>query len=356
MSITTTPAWILTGQNGTDSLQLVDKQELPPLGPEDVLVQIHAASLNSRDLVIATGKFGLPLTPPITPGSDGAGTILSTGSSIPSTEFQPGDRVVTHLTVHQDETAPATFADIGAGLGQTVHGTIRKYGVFHKSSLVKMPETLSFQEAATLTCSALTAWNALFGIPGSGPGAKDLHGKTVLVQGSGGVSVAALQFALACRATVIATTSSDAKATKLTALGAHHILNYKTTTNWGEVAKSLTPGNRGVDIVVDVGGPSTVAQSLKAVRPDGVIALAGLLGAGTVTDVPSIMDGLTYLCTVRGFLLGTRAQFREMNRFIEERGIRPVVDERVFGFGEVKGAYEYLGGQRHFSKVVISTE
>jgi NADPH:quinone reductase-like Zn-dependent oxidoreductase len=127
-----------------------------------------------------------------------------------------------------------------------------------------------------------------------------------------------------------------------------------STPNWGEVVKSLTPDSRGVDLVVDVGGPSTVAQSMKAVRPDGIVALTGLLGAEE--NVPSIMDGLVHLCTTRGFLLGTRVQFEEMNRFIDEKGVKPVVDDRVFGFNEVKEAYEYLESQKHFSKVVVDIE
>lgn len=128
-----------------------------------------------------------------------------------------------------------------------------------------------------------------------------------------------------------------------------------STPDWGEVAKSFTADSRGVDLVVDVGGPSTVSQSMKAVRPDGIVALTGLLGAGE-ENVPSVMDGLVHLCTTRGFLLGTRVQFEDMNAFIDEKGIKPVVDEKVFGFKEVKEAYDYLESQKHFSKVVIDVE
>ncbi|KAK4126612.1 GroES-like protein [Parathielavia appendiculata] len=332
-TISATPAWVLTGQSGPSSLEYVSEFRLPLLEPGDVLVRLLAASLNYRELAIARGKFGLSLATPIVPSSDGAGEVLQVGSSVKG--LKPGDKVVTHLTVHQDDNAPATFADIAAGLGHGAHGALRKYAVFHESSLVKMPNTLSFREAATLTCSGLTAWNALFG-PGLArarvrDAGKALEGKYVLVQGSGGVSVAALQFALAAGATVIATTSSNPKAEKLSTLGAHHIINYRTTPNWGEVAKSLTPNNRGVDIVVDVGGPSTVSQSLKAVTTDGLVALTGLLGAPEDAQVPSIMDGLTYLCTTS-------------------------FDDRIFSFEELKEAYEYLEQQRHFSKVVIDIE
>ncbi|KAL4868987.1 hypothetical protein BDV12DRAFT_208867 [Aspergillus spectabilis] len=331
MSIKTTPTWLLTGQNGTESLEFIQEYPLPELGENDVLVQIHAASLNYREIAIAKGKFSIHLPHPIIPSSDGAGIILATGSSVNT--FTEGDKVITHLT--------------------GVHGTLRKNGIFDSSSLVKMPESLGFREAATLTCSGLTAWNALSGLRGK----EVRRGHWVLVQGSGGVSVAALQFAVAAGATVIATTSSDTKAEKFTSLGAHRVVNYKETPNWGEIAKSHTPDSRGFDIIIDVGGPSTVSQSLKAIRPDGVIALAGLLGVGSEQGaVPSIMDGLTYLCTTRGYLLGTQVQFAEMNRFIDEKGVKPVADERVFGFGGIKEAYEYLEAQKHFSKIVIDIQ
>ncbi|KAL4926761.1 zinc-dependent alcohol dehydrogenase family protein [Aspergillus undulatus] len=343
-SLSSTPTWLLTGQSGTSSLEFDPEFPLPPLSPHDVLVRIHAASLNYRELAIASGKFNTLLTPPITPSSDGAGEVVQTGAMV--TEFAPGNDVVTHLTVHCDLDDNATFESVKAGLGQGVHGTLRKYAVFHESSLMHMPY-LSYREAATLTCSGLTAWNALFGAG---------DGLTVLVQGSGGVSVAALQFALAANATVIATTSSDTKAAKLKTLGAHHIINYKEQTNWGDIARFLTPHSRGVDIIIDVGGSSTISESLKAVRTDGLISLTGLLGGAAKESDPSIMAGLMFLCRTRGVLLGTRRQFKEMNAFIEERGVKPVVDEWVFKFDEVKEAYEYLETQRHFSKVVVDVD
>ncbi|KAL4896698.1 alcohol dehydrogenase [Aspergillus ambiguus] len=347
MSASHTPAWILSGQAGPSSLQFVESLELPQLHDHDVLVRIHAASLNYRELVLAQGKFGLDIKPNIVPGSDGAGVVEAVGSSV--SHFQPGDRVCMHLTRNVPDDAPATFIDVQSGLGQKLDGTLRRHGIFHDTSLVKMPPSLSFAEAATLTCSGLTAWNALFGLPGKAPNPGDI----VLVQGTGGVSIAALQFAIASGATVIATTSSDEKAAKLTALGAHHVVNYRTTPAWGAVVKSLTPDGRGVHIVVDVGGLSTLRQSLESVRPEGMIALTGLLG-DTQSAVPTILDGLTYLCITRGLLLGSRVQFDAMNRFIEEKRIKPVLDERTFTLGEVKEAFEYMTQQRHFSKVAIN--
>lgn len=162
---------------------------------------------------------------------------------------------------------------------------------------------------------------------------------------------------MAAGATVIATTSTDAKAQRLQSLGAHHVLNYRSDPSWGETAKSLTPDNEGIDIVVDVGGDSTLPQSLKAIRTDGLIALAGMLGhSAEQTSAPTMMDCLMNSCTARGFLLGTRDQFHEMNRFIAEHGIQPVVDEQVFDFAHVKEAYAHLEQQRHFSKVCIKVQ
>ncbi|KAI9930022.1 hypothetical protein MW887_011832 [Aspergillus wentii] len=342
-------SWVLQGQNGIESLKVVDK-EIPRPGDHEVLVRIYAASLNHRELAIAKGDHSLIIKDKVVPGSDGAGVVQSVGSKV--TSFQPGDEVCTHLVSEYPESEPVSLREITTGLGQHLDGTLRPYGVFHESGLVKMPSGLSFIEASTLTCAGLTAWNALFGLEGRGP----KKGDTDLVQGTGGVSVIALQFALACGATIIATTSSDSKAQKLQSLGAHHVLNYRTNPNWGETAKTLTPGQKGCDLVVDVGGLSTLNQSFKAVRSDGVISITGVLGSAPDSEVPGLMHTLFNPCTARGVALGTRRQFKEMNRFVHQQQIRPVVDERVFGYEEVKEAYEYMMAQKHFSKVCVRIE
>ena len=236
-----------------------------------------------------------------------------------------------------------------------------------------MPANLDFLQASTLTCSGLTAWNALFGLEGLKP----KKGDWVLIQGTGGVSIAALQvsltllqdalletniyneydiwqFALAAGATIIATTSSTVKAERLKSLGAHHVLNYREDPNWGETAKGFTPNSQGVNIVVDVGGLSTLPQSVKAIRAGGLIALAGLLGgASENASIPTLMDCLVNTYIVRGLMLGTRVQYREMNQFIEENDIKPILDDQVFDYRQAKEAYHYLQQQRHFSKVCI---
>lgn len=161
---------------------------------------------------------------------------------------------------------------------------------------------------------------------------------------------------MACSATVIAATSSEAKAQKLKAVGAHHVLNYRTDLKWGETAKQLTPDGKGVHLVVDVGGLSTVGQSLKAVRPEGVVAMTGLLGGAPDANVNTLIDCLLNLCTARGVLLGSRRQFEEMNAFIAEHAIQPVVDAKVFGFEEVADAHRYMDDQRQFSKVCVKID
>ncbi|KAI5303116.1 hypothetical protein KEM56_007889, partial [Ascosphaera pollenicola] len=251
-------AWVLDGQNGIDSLRRTDL-EVKELDDRDVLVQLHAASLNHRDIAISEGLHGVTLSSPVVPLSDGAGIVHSVGSKV--TSFTPGDKVCTYLLPNKPRSEPATIPEIMTGLGHVESGALCTYGTFHESALVRMPESLTFLEASTLPVAGLTAWNALFGLRGA-DGLES--GDVVLVQGTGGVSIYALKFALAIGATVIATTSNQAKEQKLRDLGAHHVLNYRTDPNWGEAAKRLTPDGKGVHVIVDVGGLSTLSQSLEA--------------------------------------------------------------------------------------------
>ncbi|KAK8057724.1 zinc-binding alcohol dehydrogenase-like protein [Apiospora saccharicola] len=354
----TSGRWALdAAQGGLSSLHF-DAAAAPPvqLGPDEVLVRMHAASLNYRDLVIAKGKSSaipLPATPNITPGSDGSGTILSVGSSVPSSlGLQPDTRVVTHLAPHLADDFLPGFDEILSGLGQQTPGTLCRLGVFHHSALIPLPASsgMSHEAAATLTCSGLTAWNALMGMRGREVRASDW----VLVQGTGGVSIAALQIAVAAGATVIATTSSDAKADRLRSLGAQYVLNYKTQSDWGAKAKELTPGGRGVDHVVDIGGAPTLPQSLEAIRRDGVITVVGMIGDSTTNEIPpDVMSALYRICVFRGVLLGTRNMFKDMVQFFHDKKIDPVVDDITFQLEDAIKAYERLEKQQHFSKVVI---
>jgi NADPH:quinone reductase-like Zn-dependent oxidoreductase len=203
-------------------------------------------------------------------------------------------------------------------------------------------------EASTLSCAALTAWNALYGLE-----SRALKpGQWVLTQGTGGVSIFALQFAKAAGAKVIATTSSKEKADLLKKYGADHVINYKETENWGEEAAKLTPGQKGVHHVVEVGGPATMAQSLKAIAIDGVISIIGFI-AGGGKDQPTFLDILNNICTVRGVLVGSRLQMEDMCAAIEANDLHPIVDEKVFELKDLKEAYQYMWDQKHFGKLTV---
>jgi NADPH:quinone reductase-like Zn-dependent oxidoreductase len=215
-----------------------------------------------------------------------------------------------------------------------------------------MPSHLSFVEAATLTCAGLTAWNALYGVSDK----KLLPGQWVLTQGTGGVSIFAVQFAKAAGARVIATTSSPEKAKLLEKLGVDHIINYRETPDWGAKAKELT-GGAGVDHVVEVAGPASMKQSLDSIRLGGVITVIGFV-AGTPKEEPSFMQVLTSVCTVRGVLVGNRTQMEDMCRAIEgnPEALRPIVDPRVFTLEQLKEAYEYQWSGKHQAKVGIKIQ
>ncbi|EMR65750.1 hypothetical protein MGN70_008877 [Eutypa lata] len=336
--------WSVTGTDkGFDSLQLVDAP-VPQVGENEVLVKLRAASLNYRDLIIPKGMYPFATRFPVVAGSDGAGEVVEVGAKV--SRFAKGDRVVT-LFNQGHQFGPIDAAAAGTGLGGVLDGTLRQYGVFNESGLVSAPKNLDFGEASTLTCAGLTSWNALYGLKPLKPG------ETVLVQGTGGVSVFALQFARAAGATVIATTSSSEKAEELKKLGAHHVINYKEDTNWGETAKKLT-GGVGADHVIEVGGAATLEQSLKAVKYEGVISIIGFLGGAQ--GMPTIIECLNHICTTRGVYVGSRALMEDMVRAIEANDIHPVVDKKVFDFDKTKEAYEYQWAQQHFGKVVVKID
>lgn len=321
-----------------------DKHPLTPSSPT-----VHAASLNYRDLAIIKGFYPFAQSPNVVPASDGAGTVEAVGSGV--SRFKKGDKVLTlfnqaHLAGSLD------YHSVTTGVGGTVDGALRQYGAYDEQGLVRMPSNLDFLQGATLTCAGLTAWNALYGLESRGL----KPGDYVLTQGTGGVSMFAVQFAKAAGAKVISTTSSASKGDKLKALGADHVINYKETPNWGEAAKKLTPGGRGVQQVLEVGGPNTMKQSLAAIAFDGVISIIGFLAGAKGEDQPTFLDCLNNICTTRGVLVGSRLQFEEMNRAVEANDIKPVVDEKVFTLDETKEAYQYMWDQKHFGKLCIKIE
>ncbi|KAI8950126.1 putative zinc-containing alcohol dehydrogenase [Xylaria longipes] len=348
--------WILNSQNGFEnSLEYQKNIPVPSpsdLGPKEVLVKMFAASLNYRELIIATpGTISGPIQPPVIPGCDGAGIVEAIGSSVQ--DFRPGDRVVTHLAPKLVEAkgndAPSELADTTAMLGIGSAGTLRSHAVFPEAALVPAPKSLDWLPASTLTCTWTTAWNVLYGLEGK----QVRPGSWVLVQGTGGVSIAVLQLAVAAGANVVATTSTDERAARLVALGAAHTVNYRSNPeSWGVEARKYTPGGRGFDIVVDVAGNQTFPQSLAAVRADGLFMVLGYVGDATADSVP-LFAAVMHTCIVRGILGGTRAQFYELVKYIDEKGIKPAVDDVVFELAEAKDAYRRLSEKKHFSKVVI---
>ncbi|KAI3339269.1 hypothetical protein F4824DRAFT_456640 [Ustulina deusta] len=333
--------WIITGAgNGLDTLQYGDG-DVPEVGDSDVLIKLHAASLNYRDLIIPRGQYPFATRFPVVAASDGAGEVVDVGPKV--TQWKKGDRVVTLFNQGHQYGAVSILAT-STGVGGVVDGTLRQYAVFHETGLVRAPRNLSYAEAATLTCAGLTSWNALYGLKAIKPG------DTVLVQGTGGVSLFGLQFAKAAGATVIATTSSKEKEEIVKKLGADHVLNYNEDENWGETARKLT-GGVGVDIVIEVGGAGTLPQSLKAIKYEGTIAIIGFLG-GTKAQ-PSIIECLTHICTARGVYVGSRQQMEDMVSAIEANDIHPVLDAKVFTLEQAKEAYEYQWAKAHVGKISI---
>jgi NADPH:quinone reductase-like Zn-dependent oxidoreductase len=293
---------------------------------------VHGSSLNYRDLIIAKGMYPFPMKEGVVPASDGAGEVEAVGKAVH--RFKKGDKVLTLFNQAHVAGSLDMYA-LGTGVGGVIDGALRQYGAYDEDGLVHMPSNLDYLQGATLCCAGLTAWNALYGLEGR----KLMPGDWVLTQGTGGVSIFAVQFAKAAGAKVIATTSNKEKADRLKKLGADHIINYKEDASWGASAKKLT-GGKGVQHILEVGGPNTMKQSLEAIGIDGVISIIGFLGGFKGNDPPSFSDCLSHICTVRGILVGSRLQFEEMNRAIEANDIKPLVDEKVFKLEEVKEAYQ----------------
>lgn len=323
---------------GLENLRLVNLPDPVP-GPGQAVVRVRACSLNFRDLVVARGGYGRAVQPPLTPLSDGAGEVLSVGEAV--TRVKPGDRVCGIFMQRWLEGGPDDEKAVTA-MGGAIDGMLAEQVCLNADGLVRFPEHLSFQEAATLPCAAVTAWNALFRSGGLKPG------ETVLVQGTGGVSVFALQFAKMAGARVIATSSSDAKLERLRSLGADALINYKSTPEWDKPARVFT-GGVGVDHVVEVGGAGTLPFSVKATRRGGHIALIGVLsGMGEMDPRPIMLKSIR----LQGIYVGSREMFLEMNGAISLAGLKPVLD-RVFPFEEAAAALRYQESGAHFGKITI---
>ncbi|OCH92534.1 NAD-P-binding protein [Obba rivulosa] len=337
---TTTREYRLPKADGFHNLT-IEQSTLPQPSSSEVLVKVHAVSLQYRDLLVARNQYPLGVKENPVPCSDMAGEVLAVGDAVKG--WAPGDRVCANFAIDHI-FGDVTVESKNSGLGAPIDGVLTEYKILPAHSLVRIPEHLSYEEASTLPCAAVTAYNALLGAtPLKG-------GDVVLVQGTGGVSIFGLQFAVASGATVIATSSSDEKLQVAKKLGAKYLINYKTTPDWDQEVLKLTNG-RGVDHVIEVGGPGTLAKSLNAVRYGGSVNVIGFVsGQGDVSSVP--MQVLGKAVILRGILIGSRTQFENMNRLIAASGLRPVVD-KVFSFEEARKAYEYLDSQKHVGKVVI---
>lgn len=303
-------------------------------------------------VLIATtqGTYPFPMKSGVIPGSDCAGVILAVGEQV--TRFTEGDRVCT--TLNQGHLAGSLTPQAAqTSLGGSLDGTFRQYGVFGENGLVLVPSTLSFREASTLSCAAVTAWNILYGLSANAL----KPGDTVLTLGTGGVSLFAIQFAVAAGACVISTTSSAEKAERLKALGAAHVINYREDDNWGQTARKLSIGGEGVDFVVEIGGATTLSQSMNAVKIDGLVGIAGSIGSDIAAPGdPGLLRAWASTCIVRGIAVGSRTQFEEMNRAIVANNIKPLIDTKVFRLEQLKEAYHYMWEQKNFGKVVVDCQ
>ncbi|QOV95429.1 NAD(P)-dependent alcohol dehydrogenase [Novosphingobium sp. ES2-1] len=333
--------WVIAaGSTSLNDLRL-DETDIPQPGPGEVLVRVRACSLNYRDQIIPLGFYmGGVVQQDTVPLSDGAGEIAAAGEGVAS--LKVGDRVAGIF--FQDWMDGPPNPGMGAALGAPpAPGMLQDYVVLPEHGVVPLAETLDFTQAACLPCAGVTAWNALM----EGPRPVKA-GDTVLVLGTGGVSLLALQIAKAAGATVIATSSSDEKLERVKALGVDHVINYRTTPEWGAEAARLAGG--GVDKVVEVGGAGTLKQSIAAVGFAGEIALIGVLTREGDTNPHGLMfKG----ASIRGIFVGSKGMAERLNAFIDQHGIEPVVD-KVFPIEKARDAYAYQSSAGLFGKVAIT--
>lgn len=329
-------AWIIDGGFGLENLKTVERPEPKP-GHGQIVVRVRAVSINYRDLLVTKGLYNPKMPLPRMPGSDGAGEVIAVGAGV--SRVKVGDRVA--AIFHQRWLSGGITESLSKStLGGDLDGMLAEQVVLSEDGVVAIPEHLSFAEAATLPCAAVTAWNALVegGIRA---------GDAVLVQGTGGVSIFALQFAKMSGARVFITSSSDVKLQRASDLGATAGVNYRTNPDWEKWARAQT--GTGVDHVVEVGGTGTLEKSIRAVRTGGHIALIGVLAGGTAMNpLPILMKSVR----LRGIFVGSRSMFEEMNRAISAHQLRPIID-RVFPFAEFPAALKHIESAAHFGKIVV---
>ena len=333
-------AYELQGPQGIDGLALVDKPKPTP-GPGQVLVKLAAATINYRDLLTVKGGYGSRQKFPLIPLSDGAGTVEAVGEGV--TRWKAGDRVTGSFFEDWTGGEP-TEEKLHTALGGARDGVLCEYRVFAAHGLVRSPDHLTDAEAAALPCAGLTAWSAVVKLGQIKPG------QTVLTQGTGGVSLFAVQFAKMNGARVIATSSSDAKIARLKEMGADITFNYKTTLDWGKRAREAT--GRGVDLVVEVGGVGTLNESIRATKIGGTIAFIGVL-AGQPEGQPRIPLMVMQQQRLQGTTVGSVEDLQAMANAIAQNRMKPVMD-KSFPFAQAKDAFAYMASGAHFGKVSIA--
>ena len=331
-------AYEIVSPDGIDTLTLADRPSPEP-GHGEVLVRMRASSVNYRDLVTVEDPGPRNISYPRVPNSDGAGKVIAVGSGV--TEFAPGDRIA-GCFFRRWIDGPITADAMASALGGALDGVLAEEVVFPADGVVRIPDHLSYEQAATLPCAGLTAWHAL--VEKGGVKA----GETVLLLGTGGVSIFALQFAAMHGARVIITSSSDEKLDRARALGAWETINYRQTPDWEARVRELTDGE-GVDHVVEVGGAGTLEKSVASAQIGGHVALIGILTGGVMNPV-GIMRGSLRM---NGIYVGSRAMFTAMNDAIAANKLAPVIDH-VVAFEDARQAYHDMRAAGHFGKIVIS--
>ena len=325
---------------GIDALEVVEAPDPVP-GPGEVLVRMRAVSLNYRDLLMVGGMYSMAAgAGPITPFSDGCGVVEAVGEGV--TRVQRGDRVAT-LFFQRWISGPPTLEKLSSSLGSPIPGAGRELAVFSADGVSKVPAFLTDQQVATLPCAALTAWRALYEDADLRPG------DTVVLQGTGGVSIFGLQFAHATGLRTLITSSSGEKLARAKALGADHLINYRDTPEWAKPVREAT-GGVGADLIIEVGGGGTIEQSMKAIKIGGHIAIVGVVaGLGGPFNTAALIGNSAKL---QGLSVGSRDMFEAMCRLIELHRIVPVVD-KVFPWTEAKAAFTAMQGGEHFGKIVL---
>ena len=332
-------------QFGLEHLKSTEQPE-PAVTPGMVLIRVHAVSLNYRDLLVAQGQYNPRMQLPRIPCSDGAGGVVAVGDGVRRVKVD--DRVC-GIFMQRWLDGPLTAEKSKAALGGDVDGMLAEYVLLSEDGVVRFPEHLSCEEAATLPCAGVTAWNALH--HGGDPARPLQPGETVLVQGTGGVSIFALQFAKLLGARVIGTSSSEEKLARAHSMGLTAGCNYRERPEWSRWVTEVTDG-LGADRIIEVGGAGTFGQSLRAARVEGMVAQIGVLSGGVTADPLALTPILHKQLRVQGIYVGSRAMFEQMNAAIAEVQLHPVVD-KVFAFKQARDAFAHMQSGAHFGKIVV---